>query len=164
MTEYLILTLLVLANLLLIAVLVLLARRRDDGELMKKLENENDILSEQLREMQGEMARTTTAAVRDLAAVLAAYAMENPIFAKTVSAKTVTAGQRYLRNHNKLLWMVDGADGDETVVVRTVYPTYRGALVVCQGGDRAEVKLAVTEAVAALTGLSADRITVAKWQ
>ena len=71
MTEYLILTLLVLANLLLIAVLVLLARRRDDGGLMKKLENENDILSEQLREMQGEMARTTTAAVRDLAAVLA---------------------------------------------------------------------------------------------
>ena len=71
MTEFLILTLLVLANLLLIVVLVLLARRRDDGELMKKLENENDILSEQLREMQGEMARTTTAAVRDLAAVLA---------------------------------------------------------------------------------------------
>ena len=71
MTEYLILTLLVLANLWLIVVLVLLARRRDDGELMKKLENENDILSEQLREMQGEMARTTTAAVRDLAAVLA---------------------------------------------------------------------------------------------
>lgn len=50
---------------------------------------------------------------RDLA-VLAAYAMENPIFAKTVSAKTVTAGQRYLRNHNKLLWMVDGADGVKT--------------------------------------------------
>ena len=50
------------------------------------------------------------------------------------------------------------------VVTRTVYPTYRGALVVCQGGDRADVKLAVTEAVAALTGLSADRITVAKSQ
>ena len=71
MTEYLILTLLVLANLLLIVLLVLLARRRDDGELMKKLEEENDILSEQLREMQGEMTRTTTAAVRDLATVLA---------------------------------------------------------------------------------------------
>ena len=40
------------------------------------------------------------------------------------------------------------------MVTRTVYPTYRGALVVCQGGDRADVKLAVTEAVAALTGLS----------
>ena len=50
---------------------------------------------------------------RDLA-VLAAYAMDNPIFYKTVSAKTVTAGQRYLRNHNKLLWMVEGADGVKT--------------------------------------------------
>lgn len=60
--------------------------------------------------------------------------------------------------------LVDGGTGDETVVTKTVYPTYRGALVVCQGGDRAEVRLAVTEAVAALTGLSADRITVAKWQ
>ena len=56
----------------------------------------------------------------------------------------------------------DGGSGDAPVVTRTVYPTYRGALVVCQGGDRADVKLAVTEA--ALTGLSADRITVAKSQ
>ena len=60
--------------------------------------------------------------------------------------------------------LTDGDDGEEPVVTQTRRPTYRGALVVCQGGDRAEVKLAVTEAVAALTGLSADRITVAKWQ
>lgn len=50
---------------------------------------------------------------RDLA-VLAAYAMENPIFAKTVSTRTVCVGNRYLRNHNKLLWLVDGADGVKT--------------------------------------------------
>ena len=75
---------------------------------------------------------------------------------------STAAPEDYSRSSETVL--VDGADGDETVVVRTVYPTYRGALVVCQGGDRAEVKLAVTEAVAALTGLSADRITVAKWQ
>lgn len=54
---------------------------------------------------------------RDLA-VLAAYAMENPVFHKTVSAKTVTAGQRYLRNHNKLLWVVEGADGVKTGYTR----------------------------------------------
>ena len=50
---------------------------------------------------------------RDLAK-LAAYAMENPIFYKTVSAKSVTVGERYLTNHNKLLWRVDGADGVKT--------------------------------------------------
>ena len=50
---------------------------------------------------------------RDLA-ILAAYAMENPVFRQTVSTKTVRAGNRDLRNHNKLLWRVDGADGVKT--------------------------------------------------
>ncbi len=61
---------------------------------------------------------------RDLAK-LAAYAMDNPIFAKTVSAKTVTVGQRYLRNHNKLLWQVEGADG-----VKTGYTKAAGRILV----------------------------------
>ena len=47
-------------------------------------------------------------------AKLAAYAMKNPIFYKTVSAKTVRIGERVLQNHNKLLWQVDGADGVKT--------------------------------------------------
>ncbi len=51
-------------------------------------------------------------------AVLGAYAMENPIFARTVSAKTVTVGERRLTNHNKLLWRVDGADGIKTGFTR----------------------------------------------
>ena len=50
---------------------------------------------------------------RDLAK-LAAYAMENPIFRKTVSTKQLMLGQRYLTNHNKLLWRVEGADGVKT--------------------------------------------------
>ncbi len=50
---------------------------------------------------------------RDMA-ILSAYAMENPIFNQTVSTKTVTAGGRVLRNHNKLLWQLEGADGVKT--------------------------------------------------
>ncbi len=50
---------------------------------------------------------------RDLA-VLAAYAMKNPIFYKTVSAKNVKVGERCLTNHNKLLWKLEGADGVKT--------------------------------------------------
>lgn len=50
---------------------------------------------------------------RDLA-ILTAYAMKNPIFAKTVSTKSVTIGSRVLQNHNKLLWQIDGADGVKT--------------------------------------------------
>ena len=50
---------------------------------------------------------------RDMA-VLAAYAMENPIFRQTVSTKSVTIGNRVIQNHNKLLWRVEGADGVKT--------------------------------------------------
>ena len=47
-------------------------------------------------------------------AVLGAYAMENPIFAQTVSTKQVAVCDRYLTNHNKLLWRVEGVDGIKT--------------------------------------------------
>lgn len=58
-------------------------------------------------------------------AVLAAYAMENPIFAKTVSTKSLKVGQRYLTNHNKLLWRVEGAEG-----VKTGYTKAAGRILV----------------------------------
>lgn len=50
---------------------------------------------------------------RDLA-ILAAYAMQNPLFAQTVGTRSITVGSRYLTNHNKLLWQVDGAEGVKT--------------------------------------------------
>ena len=50
---------------------------------------------------------------RDLA-VLASYAMQDPIFAQTVSMKTVRVGDRSLTNHNKLLWQMEGAEGVKT--------------------------------------------------
>lgn len=48
----------------------------------------------------------------------------------------------------------------EAIVTRSVYPCYVGALVVCEGGGSASVRLAVTEAVQALTGLPSDKISV----
>lgn len=75
---------------------------------------------------------------RDLA-VLTSYAMKNPIFAKTVSAKTVTVGQRHLRNHNKLLWQVEGADG-----VKTGYTKAAGRILVSSATQNGRRLIAVT--------------------
>ena len=61
---------------------------------------------------------------RDLA-MLSAYAMENPIFKATVSAKSVSVGSRQLKNHNKLLWQVEGADG-----IKTGYTKAAGRILV----------------------------------
>ena len=49
--------------------------------------------------------------------------------------------------------------GDGALTVKVLYPRYRGALVVVEG-DGSALRLEVTQAVSALTGLSSDRITV----
>ena len=50
----------------------------------------------------------------------------------------------------------------EVVVTHSRYPRFVDALIVCEGGDRADVQLKVTQAVSALTGLSSERISVVK--
>ena len=75
---------------------------------------------------------------RDLA-VLAAYAMENPVFRKTVSTKQLMLGQRSLTNHNKLLWRVEGADG-----VKTGYTKAAGRILVSSATRNNRRILAVT--------------------
>ena len=61
---------------------------------------------------------------RDLG-ILTSYAMKNPIFRKTVSTKQVKAGDRYLKNHNRLLWRYPGCDG-----VKTGYTKAAGRILV----------------------------------
>ena len=75
---------------------------------------------------------------RDLA-VLAAYAMENPIFRKTVSTRFLMMGRRSLTNHNKLLWRVEGADG-----VKTGYTKAAGRILVSSATRNNRRLIAVT--------------------
>ena len=59
--------------------------------------------------------------------------------------------------------LVEDADRVESGLVRQVLePKYRGAVILCQGGDVPGVRLAVVEAVRCLTGLGADQISVLK--
>lgn len=55
-----------------------------------------------------------------------------------------------------------GSAQKSPVVQRIVYPEYQGALVLCEGADRAGVRLAVIEAVSSLTGLGSNKIAVVK--
>ena len=55
-----------------------------------------------------------------------------------------------------------GSAGEETVAVEQRSPQFRGALVVCSGGDDPAVRLTLTQAVSAVTGLGADRISICK--
>ena len=72
-------------------------------------------------------------------ALLASYAMNNPIFAKTVSTKKVSISRRSLSNHNKLLWRLEGADG-----VKTGFTKASGRILVSSAVRQGRRLVAVT--------------------
>ena len=71
---------------------------------------------------------------RDLAVITAA-ALENELFSKIVSTKSITIGGRSLTNHNKLLWNYEGAVG-----VKTGYTKSAGRILV-SAAERDGLKL-----------------------
>ena len=58
--------------------------------------------------------------------------------------------------------ITDDSRSEFGLVRQVISPVYQGAIVVCQGGGNASVRLAVMEAVANVTGISSSRITVLK--
>lgn len=59
--------------------------------------------------------------------------------------------------------IITDSDRAQSGLVQQVNPvTYLGAIVVCEGADRADVRLAIAEAVARVTGLGTNQISVLK--
>lgn len=79
---------------------------------------------------------------------------------RSVVARDTTVGDR--EDSETTVVVSKGSGTEEPVVLQKVYPQYQGALVVCEGGGNAAVRLKLTEAVAALTGLGTDRISICK--
>ncbi len=75
----------------------------------------------------------------------------------------LTAAADEQRSERSTVTLNRGSGVEDIVVTRQIYPIYQGAVVVCQGADNAAVRLALTEAVCALTGLSSDKVSIVKW-
>ncbi|MEG0875883.1 MAG: hypothetical protein RSD32_05805 [Oscillospiraceae bacterium] len=56
--------------------------------------------------------------------------------------------------------VISAGGGDEVVELYYSVPEYLGAVVVCEGGGSAAVRLSVIQAVSAFSGLGSDEITV----
>lgn len=70
-----------------------------------------------------------------------------------------TEGDGSLRKKSETV-IVSGGGTQEGLVQTVTPPTYLGAIIVCQGAGSPEVRLAVTNAVSAVTGIGMDRISV----
>ena len=75
----------------------------------------------------------------------------------------LTAAEDEQRTERSTVTLSRGSGVEDIVVTQQIYPVYQGAVVVCQGADNAAVRLALTEAVCALTGLSSDKVSIVKW-
>ena len=69
-----------------------------------------------------------------------------------------TGGQT--KQEKQVLTVNRGSGRQEVVVTQQLYPTYQGAVVVCQGAGDSRVRLRVLETVSVLTVLISDKISV----
>lgn len=67
-----------------------------------------------------------------------------------------------LQQETQTVVISSGSGTQETVLIQQVYPRFQGALVVAEGGGDPAVKLKLTEAVAAVTGIGTDKISICK--
>lgn len=85
---------------------------------------------------------------------------------------TVAAGEQTLyqtdtqisENESRIetVLVTDSNRGQTGLIYQINPPNYKGAIIVCQGGDKPSVRLAVKESVSSVTGLGTDQISVMK--
>ena len=71
-------------------------------------------------------------------------------------------GESRQEESSSVVTVSEGSQKESPVTIETIYPEYQGALIVAEGAENAEIKLHLTQAVADLTGLSSEKITVVK--
>lgn len=97
--------------------------------------------------------------VGDCSVMLTTAAGPETIYQMNTSRQTNSDGQT---EEMSTALISQGSSSEEPLVVQQRNPAYQGALIVCSGADSASVRLAVVDAVANLTGLGADQISVIK--
>ena len=89
-----------------------------------------------------------------------------PIYATQgkTDQKNSTDGERQEESHSaeKNYVTIGTGAGEQGLVLKMLEPQVRGAAVVCQGGDDIVVRQAVIEAVTAVLGIGANKVSVAR--
>jgi stage III sporulation protein AG len=84
---------------------------------------------------------------------------EETIFETREESTESDASDRYSREP---VIITDSDRTEQGLIQQVIPPVFRGAIVVCEGGESPAIKLAIVEAVSDVTGLTADKISVLK--
>ena len=133
---------------------------RDKPEQEIKQETEIFGLENFKEDLQSKLSHIEGAGQVEL--LLSLEGSEETVYASNV--RQSSTGDDNTSYENSLTVLSDGSYGEQPVRTKSICPTFRGAVVLCEGGDQIAVRLAVTEAVSAACGLGADKISVLKKQ
>lgn len=113
-----------------------------------------------LKELEEKLSQTLSQ-VDGAGKVTVTLTMKSGMEQVLASDRTTTVNERGSSVEEETVLRSTGS-GEEALLITRRYPVFQGALVVCEGGDDPAVRLTMTQAVSALTGLGADKITVCK--
>ena len=127
-------------------------------EMQKQQTQHTEVVGGQL-EQKLEKILSQIDGVGDCSVMLTTAAGPETIYQMNTSRQTSSDGQT---EEMSTALISQGSSSEEPLVVQQRNPVYPGALIVCSGAGSASVRLAVVDAVADLTGLGADQISVIK--
>ncbi len=87
------------------------------------------------------------------------YASDISQTSQTSGGNTDSSSESY---QSTMSILSDGSYGESPVLIKSNYPTFRGAVILCDGADNDVVRLQITQAVSALCGISTDHISISK--
>ena len=111
-----------------------------------------------LKELEEKLSQTLSQ-VDGAGKVTVTLTMKSGMEQVLASDRTTTVNERGSSVEEETVLRSTGS-GEEALLITRKYPVFQGALVVCEGGDDPAIRLTMTQAVSALTGLGADKITV----
>lgn len=86
------------------------------------------------------------------------------IYQSDTTLRTIAGEEGETQREDTAVLYGIGSGTESPLVRQRAAPIYQGAIVLCQGADDPGVKLALVQAVASLTGLGTDCITVVKME
>ena len=87
---------------------------------------------------------------------------EESVYASDINRSSQTGDHSSESYQSTMSILSDGSYGEDPVLIKNKYPTFRGAVVLCDGADNDHVRLQITQAISVLCGISSDHISISK--
>lgn len=147
---------------LLVGILMLCLGSPRDAPEDKQPQEDNQISTFNLNEFESSLEKQLSSidGAGQVSLLLSIEDTEETVYAS--NTRKSTSGEANNTYENDLSVISDGSYGEQPIKIKSISPTFRGAVVLCEGADDNNVKFSITEAVSAACGLSMDKISVLK--